>query len=244
MNGNNTSTHIKWHREESVTPEKYKDLFLKNNTNNNGGTNVSKNAKAYEAASDIRKFEIGLYWQRTAYFWAFITVIYTAYYHVLTMVKEGDKIKIEHGTLPLVILSFLGLFFSVSWLLSNKASKHWQENWEAHMDLLEDDITGPLYKTYLSEHSYSVSKINLNASRVISIFAALLLGYESYSFVNKLLLSFEKMGVIVWIVWGAFVCLVMAGYHFYKKLVSGNDDQKGEFVFMKKEYEESDRGHK
>ncbi|MBQ6566240.1 MAG: hypothetical protein IJL80_04215 [Treponema sp.] len=104
----------------------------------------SKHLSAYTVASDIRKFEIDKYWQRTLYFWGFITAIYMAYFNAL---KEfycnectGERF---HGSLPLVILSALGLFFCVSWLLASKGSKHWQENWENHLDLLEDDITGP-----------------------------------------------------------------------------------------------------
>ena len=31
----------------------------------------------------------------------------------------------------------------------NRGSKYWQENWENHIELLEDKITGPLYKTVL-----------------------------------------------------------------------------------------------
>jgi len=231
MENNNTTTSINWQIKEDVTPSKYKELFPNNNANN-GVTNDSKKAKAYEAASDIRKFEIGLYWQRTAYFWAFITVIYTAYYHIL---KDNKG----HGALPLVVFSFLGLFFSISWLLSNKASKHWQKNWELHMDLLEDDVTGPLYKTYLAERSYSVSKINLAASIIISFFAALLFLYESYKCACNKLSSFGKTGVYVsleWILWFAFICIVFAGFWFYIKKVRGNDAKKGEEVLQQKEY--------
>ncbi|MGH8568044.1 MAG: hypothetical protein ACREXU_08475, partial [Gammaproteobacteria bacterium] len=32
----------------------------------------------------------------------------------------------------------------------NRGSKFWQENWENHVDLLEDQIMGPLYKTVVS----------------------------------------------------------------------------------------------
>ncbi len=228
---NESTTSIKWEIKKDVTPLEYKDCFPINNANS-GGTNDSKKAKAYEAASDIRKFEIGLYWQRTAYFWAFITVIYTAYYHIL-------KDNTDHGALPLVVFSFLGLFFSISWFLSNKASKHWQKNWELHMDLLEDDVTGPLYKTYLAERSYSVSKINLAASIIISFFAALLFLYESYKCACNKLSYFRKTGVYVsleWILWFAFICIVFAGFWFYIKKVRGNDAKKGEEVLQQKVY--------
>ena len=51
-----------------------------------------------------------------------------------------------------VILACLGLVFSFAWVLVNRGSKFWQENWEKHVDMLEDKITGPLYKTVLSRN--------------------------------------------------------------------------------------------
>ena len=39
---------------------------------------------ALKEALDIRKFEIELNWKRTAFFWAFITVIYTALFAVIS----------------------------------------------------------------------------------------------------------------------------------------------------------------
>jgi hypothetical protein len=61
--------------------------------------------------------------------------------------------------------------FSVGWYLVNRGSKAWQKNWEAHVDLLEDEVIGPLYKTTINRYKYelmdpvdafpfSVSKIN------------------------------------------------------------------------------------
>ena len=62
----------------------------------------------------------------------------------------------------LLILISLGLIFSVAWILVISGSKHWQENWGKHLDILEDYIAGPLYKTiYYSKLFYSVSSILL-----------------------------------------------------------------------------------
>lgn len=47
------------------------------------------------------------------------------------------------------VLACVGLIFSLAWFLTNRGSKYWQENWENHVDMLEDGITGPLYKTVL-----------------------------------------------------------------------------------------------
>jgi hypothetical protein len=48
----------------------------------------------------------------------------------------------------------------VAWGLVNKGSKAWQRHWEIHVDLLEDAIIGPLYKTVYPTKTFSVSKIN------------------------------------------------------------------------------------
>jgi hypothetical protein len=75
----------------------------------------------------------------------------------------------------------LGLVFSVAWLLVIKGSKRSQENWEAHIDELEDTISGPLYKTVYTEKKkpyYSVSNISeFMAWAVIGTWGILLLHY-------------------------------------------------------------------
>ena len=85
-----------------------------------------------------------------------------AYYKVFVDIYEK-----EHGLLPLLVLACLGFIFSVAWILVNKGSKHWQENWENHIDLLEDSVTGPLHKIYKHNVSYSGSKVNLHLSYVV-----------------------------------------------------------------------------
>jgi hypothetical protein len=81
----------------------------------------------------------------------------------------------------------VGLVFSWAWFCANRGSKQWQENWENHVDFLEDGVNGPLYKTIIrrSEASglikkaegflwgsknFSVSKIN----QIVSLFVALI----------------------------------------------------------------------
>lgn len=193
----------------------------------------SKNLSAYETASDIRKFEIGLFWQRAGFFWAFIAAIYAAYYSVLKDFYTDKCGNQEHGGLPLLILSMLGLFFCVSWLLSSKGSKHWQENWEDHLDLLEDEVTGPLYKTYRTK-SYSESKITIAAGWVVSACAYGLMLYEFASMVSGRL--GEKC-----IVWAAavlsFAIISVLCLFAYSRLMLGNISDSGEISFQLKSYE-------
>lgn len=108
-----------------------------------GGANKAE--RALEHASDIRKFEIALYWQRANYFWALIAVAFAGYFAVLAAEHMSAADKVFNA----FVIACIGLIFSLSWFLANRGSKYWQENWENHVDMLEDGITGPLYKTIL-----------------------------------------------------------------------------------------------
>jgi FtsH-binding integral membrane protein len=123
---------------------------------------------ALDHALDIRKFEIGLYWQRAAYFWALIAVAFAGYFAILGAEHLRNKELLSF------FVSCIGLVFTWAWFQVNRGSKYWQENWENHVDMLEDPITGPLYKTtmhrpsengLLEKHvtgpkAISVSKVN------------------------------------------------------------------------------------
>ena len=150
-------------------------------------TNMVKNA--LDRAWDTRNFEINLYWKRAAYFWAFNTTIAIAYYHVLTNVSIQTP-------LTSIVLLLLGFVCSVAWFLSNIASKHWQENWENHIKLLEDTIHGRLYKTTVCDYEYaikpSVSRLNLKISLFV-ILAWITIG------VSLALSIYENYSVGVWI---------------------------------------------
>jgi hypothetical protein len=139
--------------------------------------NPVKAKAALDLALDIRKFEIGLYWQRAAYFWALIAAAFAGYFAILSAEKLADREYLAY------IVSCIGLIFSWAWFLVNSGSKYWQENWENHVDMLEDGVVGPLYKTILHRPSdrpffekyifgpqaISVSRVNLGVS-IFSLF--------------------------------------------------------------------------
>jgi hypothetical protein len=104
----------------------------------------SVRGEALKQALDIRKFEIELYWKRATYFWAFIAISFAGYF---ALQKDADFANIY-------IVSCLGFLFSLAWYLVNRGSGAWQRNWEGHVDLLEDEITGPLYKTLINRRTY------------------------------------------------------------------------------------------
>ena len=141
--------------------QKYKDSF-------GIGTNKEKIESALQHALDIRKFEISLYWQRGTYFWTLIAVTFAGYFAVLSAEHMKEQ------AFNAYVIGCVGLIFSLAWFLTNRGSKYWQENWENHVDMLEDHVTGPLYKTVLHRPKttslmaraiegpapYSVSQIN------------------------------------------------------------------------------------
>jgi hypothetical protein len=126
----------------------------------------SVRVRALDRALDIRKFEIDLYWKRATYFWAFLAVTLAGYF-TLRAAKIDEDAKQD----ALLIVSCLGVVFSVTWYFVNRASKFWQENWEHHVNLLEREVIGPLYETVLGAadirfrklsgpYPFSVSKLN------------------------------------------------------------------------------------
>ena len=159
--------------------EDYLKLFPDDDRNENEKIRYT----ALKEAQEIRKFEIDLYWRRTGFFWAFITIIYTALFAVLCKYVEN---KAYNFLVPIITtLSGLGFFFSIAWHMVNKGSKFWQKNWESHVSLLETSEIGPLYDVYLNPKGklidrfhptkafdFSVTKINMWASTIM-LFASL-----------------------------------------------------------------------
>lgn len=167
---------------------------------------------AFEQVSDIRKFEIELYWKRATYFWALIAVAFAGYFSILASEHIPNKFFLSF------IVSCIGLVFTFAWFIASRGSKYWQENWENHLDLLEDKITGPLYKTLLErpQHenimdklitgplSTSVSKVNQWVSIFIVFTWILLMIYSSYSSLNHLKLSSEQ-----WLIFGVHLFVLL-----------------------------------
>jgi len=154
---------------DSQTPQnKYTENFVGESNSN------TKSAKALALALDVRKFEIDLYWKRATYFWAFTGAALAGYLATLTGKDLANRPQ------ALLLVSCLGLVFAVAWYFVNRASKFWQENWEAHVDALEDEVMGPIYKTILQDHTsfwrlnasypFSVTKIN----QLLSLFVVMI----------------------------------------------------------------------
>ena len=121
--------------------------------------------KALQLAHDIRKFEIDLYWKRATYFWTFIAATFAGYFAI----QAGNDFA------SVYVVTCLGFLFSLGWYYVNRGSGAWQKNWEKHVDLLEDGVTGPLYKTLLDNESYRpwdlLSPYSFSPSRINNLLA-------------------------------------------------------------------------
>lgn len=199
---------------------------------------VEKQRVALEKALDIRKFEIDLYWKRGTYFWAFIAISFTSYFIVLAMDVSESEITKDSKNEILFVLNIFGLFLSTSWLFVNKGSKYWQENWEKHVDLLEDDIMGPLYKTTvrqkgfrdridpLKSYPYSVGKINqLISFVVIFLWALLLIRFIT----NNLTLSLQSI-----FSYYSIISLFFIGFFFVLFFCTKSSETNGDVLDMKR----------
>ena len=206
------TTHIE-------TRAAYEALFV--------GLNRDQRDEALKWALDTRKYEIDLYWKRATYFWTFIAVIFAGFFALL----GAKDIEAQFKQDALFLISCVGFLFSFAWNLANRGSKYWQENWEMHVALLEDSITGPLFKTTFElPHDpsgkkpqlvrYSVTRINQLLSVVILftwIFLAIRMIASRFNIMAEL---FPGANIII-----VFLATIILAIIIWQKGRSGNNDR-------------------
>ena len=137
------------------------------------GTGKKKErAAALARAHEIRQFEIELYWKRANYFWLLQAAVFAA----VGLTWKSDPTSFPRFV-PLV-LSSLGLITAWAGWLGTQGSKFWQRNWEHHIDMLETEFEGNLYKTVYvgpSGVKWSLSGISENLALLFAIFWGLIL---------------------------------------------------------------------
>lgn len=188
--------------------------------------------ESYKVALDTRKFEIDMYWRRANYFWLFIAAIFVAYFSALR-----EKLEYVSGA-----LSILGFLFSFGWNMVARGSKVWQENWEMHIRYLEEEIHGPLFKTFSlpnndfwklsKEYPFSVSKVNQILSLFTCLFWLGIFGYSlseifpdtwKYEIGIKTLNTFVFISFIVIFILGVVVLFTFSKSFQSKDLKKGNE---------------------
>ncbi len=215
-------------KEKLYTGAQYEKTF---NRASNVGSQESKKAYAFRVALDNRKFEIDLYWRRATYFWTFIAAALAGYIIVQSSnVQSKDEISL--------LLTCLGATFSIAWFLANRGSKQWQENWENHVDMLEDDLVGPLYKTVLyrpepyklkdrvermivGPSKISVSKINQILSLYITLLWLILLCFIVFPLNTGADISIKKLSIVV------LSIITWIGFFWYGRTHKGGHQHKG-----------------
>ncbi len=112
---------------------------------------------ALARAHELRKFEIENYWKRATYFWAFQLAAFTLF-GLLWQAVAADKLD---RTALLIPAGLGAITAQVGWLTA-KGSKFWQENWEGHVDMLEQFGEGRLTQTIILRggQQYSVTRAN------------------------------------------------------------------------------------
>jgi hypothetical protein len=123
--------------------------------------------RALARAHELRKFEIENYWKRATYFWAFQVAAFGLFGLIWKEIGSAGTLD----RLSLLIPAGLGAVSAqVGWLTA-RGSKFWQENWEAHVDLLEGELEGRLTQVVLSKsgRQYSVSAVNQNFMLILMV---------------------------------------------------------------------------
>lgn len=191
--------------KEILSLEKYLEQFK------------GKEDKALDRAWKNRDFEIDLFWKRAMYFWAFITLTYASFSQT-----NGWK---------QIFIAFIGSLLSWIWFLVHKGSKKWQRNWEKHIDLLEDIVDGPIYKTVLLEKSFSVSKLSIIVSMInISVWLFLsLIFLIKILWISKTPISFINLEIItecakaLCVLAYFLLLIILGGIIWWKSRTSEND---------------------
>lgn len=121
--------------------------------------------RVFDIAADTRKFEIGLFWQRSIFFWGFIAAAFVAYAEIA---KESPR----DNDLLSAIAAF-GVVCSAAWALANRGSKYWQGAWEAKLEAYEKIVLGielfaepysPRCRDWWGEWRFSVSRLTMALS--------------------------------------------------------------------------------
>lgn len=172
--------------------DEYDDLFGLRGEDN------QRAARAFEFAVETRRFEIELYWKRAAYFWAFIAPSFVAYFAV----QSGQDLN--HRQVLSVAVASIGLVFSFAWTCVNKGSKYWQENWENHIDLLEDNFIGPLYKSVASRAPISAplwSRVGLALRTRLLLVGPSPFSVTKINQIVSLFMVFLWLGLLLFALW-------------------------------------------
>ncbi len=175
---------------------------------------------AFRTAHDLRKFEIELLWKRSTYLWGFQVVAFAGF---AAMSQKSIEIFLQNpwsisGITAIALqlsISGFGLLTAFLWFCTARASKIWFYNWEKHIDLLEREFSGNLYRTlYFREPNriYSLTSVNeavaIIAGGFWAIISLLVGGLVGYKFLDHERVLFALLCVLIVVVIVFFQILV------------------------------------
>jgi hypothetical protein len=131
--------------------------------------------KAFEFAADVRKFEIGLFWQRSLFFWGFITTTTVAY----GAAYQTHNRNLQFGA------AVIGIVSAFLWTLVNRSSLYWQRHWELELVAIQ--------RKAIDQEIYGDE-----ANRRIGIEQGWFWKPLHYS-LSKLLIAFSDFVVLIWL---------------------------------------------
>jgi hypothetical protein len=166
----------------------------------------------------LRQFEIELYWKRANYFWLLQAAVFAA----IGFTWKGDN---DVPNILPVGLASLGVVTAAAGWLASFGSKFWQQNWEHHIDMLEAEFEGHLYKTvYAAPTGTSWSLTGLNEVLGASFlgFWILALGFVSYRLNENWTFALEDLAWPNKLEIQTFICwaFVGVGLYFLRRKVS------------------------
>ncbi len=201
-----------------------------------------KLCEAYDRAHDIRKFEIEMYWRRSAYLWTLQTAALGGLALILTTTNaltwhcppiDSPAACNAVRTKFIVVLAIwcFGTFSAYIWLLLLRGAKFWQNNWERHVDYLENYFSGALYKTYpvdKFEPPYSVSKLN-ELMALFTLFVWITIGLSVGIIVLNantwILVVVPGLAVLLFLSWLFDCCLRMTNFGYQTTKAPSSEDK-------------------
>ena len=147
-----------------------------------------------EIALDARKFEIGLFWQRSLFFWGFDAIAFGAL-GVLHEKSGQQDAPIE------IIVACTGLLVSICWTLGNRGSRYWHQIWEEKLKACETELWGRAFTNldpglpssfrwhflgpWFRRHHFSVSKLAIAVSDYFVAIWIVLICYLTPGFIPR-----------------------------------------------------------
>jgi hypothetical protein len=150
---------VKGRRKDAFAKAYYRALDLPRIATN--AVEEAPSKAALNRAHELRQFEIENYWKRANYFWLFQLAAFTFDGLALKDFESSSVGPISKSGALLFAAELVSITAQVGYLTA-RGSKFWQENWEAHVDMLETQHEGRLTQTilYKGKLKSSVSRIN------------------------------------------------------------------------------------